>query len=79
MRVPIAVQLGLLVLLTTVVGIAVLAVATVRSRIPSTRTIGTIAILTRQVVDHDIRFCGGCQVRITVSMREWYSWCFSAC
>jgi hypothetical protein len=27
---------------------------------------GPIAILTRQVVDHDLRFCGRCQVRIAV-------------
>jgi len=37
MRIPIAVQLGLLVLLTTVFGIAVLAVATVRILPPKDR------------------------------------------
>lgn len=72
MRVPIAVQLGLLVLLTSLVGIAVLAAATVRNSRPLQGSEGS-AILTTRLVDHNVRLCRGCQVRVAFSLKKWYS------
>lgn len=67
MRIPIAVQLALLVLLTTLLGITVLAVATVR--MPRRKMIGEIAKLTLyRVVDHHLWLCNRCRVRIACSL-----------